>query len=195
MPNMNGGRQTEVRMMRFLLSLLLPLLFGLAVLSPGSANAQTGFDRRGGDYTSFAVRSGDPAGCSARCERDSKCRAWSFSYPRTAAVQAMCWLKNDVPPRAEDKCCSSGVKGAGVIEPRTGPEEYSTDRIGGDYRSYEMAPGAAEAQCRASCEADRRCRAWTYLRPGYGSTTPRCYLKERVTRPRAKPCCVSGVVR
>ncbi|MGN6463211.1 MAG: PAN domain-containing protein, partial [Pseudolabrys sp.] len=122
--------------------LLLAFLLGLAVLAPVlssvPAAAQTGFDRRGGDYTSFALRSGDPAACAARCERDSKCRAWSFSYPRTAAAQAMCWLKNDVPPRVEDKCCSSGVKGAGVIEPRTGPEEYSTDRIGGDYRTYEM---------------------------------------------------------
>ena len=47
--------------------------------------AQTGFDRPGGDYSNFAVRSGDPAACAARCERDGRCRAWSFSYPRTAA--------------------------------------------------------------------------------------------------------------
>jgi hypothetical protein len=180
-------------MMRLLLALLLGFVALLPALSP--AVAQTGFDRRGGDYANFVVRSGDPAVCAARCERDKACRAWSFSYPRTAAVQAMCFLKKEVPPRIEDKCCSSGVKGTGVIEPRTGPEEYSTDRIGGDYRTYEMAPGAAEAQCRASCEADRRCRAWTYLRPGYGSNTARCYLKERVTRPRPRPCCISGVVR
>ncbi len=33
----------------------------------------------------------------------------------------MCWLKNQVPARIEDKCCVSGVRGAGVVEPRTGP--------------------------------------------------------------------------
>ena len=51
------------------------------------ALAQTGFDRPGGDYSNFAVRSGDPAACAARCEREGRCRAWSFSYPRTAATE------------------------------------------------------------------------------------------------------------
>ena len=32
----------------------------------------------------FTVRSGDPAACAARCERERRCRAWSFSYPLTA---------------------------------------------------------------------------------------------------------------
>src|SRR5882672_318881 len=89
----------------------------LAVLA-SPAQAQLGFDRRGGDYTSFAVRGSDPASCAARCERDARCRAWSFSFPRTATVAATCWLKNRVPPRNEDQCCMSGVRGAGVIEPR-----------------------------------------------------------------------------
>jgi len=82
---------------------------GLAVLAlgmfvhAGAAQAQTGFDRRGGDYSNFPIRSGDPALCAARCEREARCRAWSFSYPRTADALAVCWLKNKVPPRTEDK--------------------------------------------------------------------------------------------
>ena len=35
-----------------------------------SAHAQVGFDRRGGDYTNFTVRGGDPAVCALRCERE-----------------------------------------------------------------------------------------------------------------------------
>jgi PAN domain len=180
--------------MRCLVTLLAALIYVAAL---GNAVAQTGFDRRGGDYTSFTVRSGDPAVCAARCDRDNRCRAWSFSYPRTATAQATCWLKNQVPARTEDKCCSSGVKGAGVIEPRTGPEEYSTDRVGGDYRYFDIPTNPSPETCRAACEGDRRCRAWTYVRPGYGSlgAAGRCYLKEKVTRPRTKPCCISGVVR
>ena len=42
---------------------------------------------------------------------------------------AICWLKNQVPPREEDKCCVSGVRGAGVIEPRRGAVEFSIDRL------------------------------------------------------------------
>ena len=57
------------------------LLAGLVMASP--AQAQSGFDRVGGDYLKFEIRTGDPAVCAARCERDSRCRAWSFSYPRT----------------------------------------------------------------------------------------------------------------
>src|SRR2546426_11217508 len=88
-------------------------LFVLGLMLAGPVRAQTGFDRPGGDYFSYAVRSADPAACAARCEREGRCRAWSFSYPRTAAPAAMCWLKSQVTTRVEDACCVSGVKGAG----------------------------------------------------------------------------------
>lgn len=164
-------------------------------LGAGVAQAQTGYDRFGGDYTRFEVRNGDPAVCAARCERDARCRAWSFSYPRTAAGAATCWLKNVVPPRIENKCCVSGVRGAGVIEPRQGAVEFSIDRLGGDYRYIDLPADSTDATCEAACKGENRCRAWTFVRPGYISQAPRCYLKDKITRPRAKPCCISGVVR
>ena len=169
------------------------MLAVLVLASP--AQAQTGFDRRGGDYTSFPVRSGDPALCAARCEREARCLAWSFSYPRSEHANSICWLKSKVPPRIEDKCCVSGVRGAGVVVPRSGPTEFSIDRLGGDYRNFDTATDASGAACKEACEAENRCRAWTYARPGYVATSPRCYLKEKITRPRNKPCCISGVVR
>jgi hypothetical protein len=89
----------------------------------------------------------------------------------------------------------SGVRGAGVIEPRQGALENSIDRFGGDYRFFDTVTDASGAACKAACEGDNHCRAWTYARPGYISVSARCYLKNRLTRPRAKPCCVSGVVR
>ena len=180
--------------MRFPIWLSAALILAVwALIYP--AHAQTGFDRRGGDYTNFPIRNGDPAVCAARCERDPRCRAWSFSYPRTANAIATCWLKSQVPARTEDKCCVSGVRGAGVIEPRKGPIEYSIDRFGGDYRNLEIAADSAGAPCKAACEADNKCRAWTYVRPGYIGASARCYLKDHITRPRSKPCCISGVVR
>ncbi len=165
------------------------------LLAAGPAQAQTGYDRRGGDYLNFQIRNGDPAVCAARCEHDQRCRAWSFSYPRTATVAATCWLKNKVPVRNEDKCCVSGVRGAGVIAPRRGAIEYSIDRLGGDYRNFDTAPDAEGAACKAACDADNRCRAWTYRRAGYGITVPHCYLKDKIKPPRRQPCCISGVVR
>jgi hypothetical protein len=84
-------------MMRAFIALTI-LIAAFCLRSPSSA--QVGFDRRGNDYTSFAVRSGDPAVCAARCDRESRCRAWSFAYP-TAERPATCWLKEPGAARVE----------------------------------------------------------------------------------------------
>jgi hypothetical protein len=169
------------------------LVLALAFATP--ASAQVGFDRYGGDYASFPPRSGDPAVCAARCERDPRCRAWAFSYPQTESANAVCWLKSRVTPRITSSCCVSGVRGAGVIEPRGGQVEFAIDRMGGDYRQFDVQPDPTGRTCQLACEADENCRAWTYLRPGYVGTTAICYLKDRITRPTRRPCCLSGVVR
>jgi PAN domain len=179
--------------MRFLVRVLVG---GLVVVGAvGAARAQLGYDRPGGSYYRFTVRSGDPAACAARCERDARCRAWSFSYPRTKKKRASCWLKKRLPARVRNDCCISGVRGAGVVEPRWGPVEYSIDRRGGDYRVFRTTADPAGARCHAACRADHRCRAWTYARPGYSGRSARCHLKSKIPRPRRKPCCISGVVR
>ena len=115
----------------------------LAVAQP--AWAQVGFDRPGGDYFNFPVRSGDPNICSLRCEREARCRAWAFGYP-TGEGAATCWLKSQVPARVEEPGSVSGVRGAGVIAPRRGPVEFAIDRVGGDYKSFDLTPW-----CSASC--------------------------------------------
>ncbi len=176
------------------------LIVGLAVAAAAVAGiapaaGQSGYDRPGGDYASAAVASGDPAVCASRCERDNRCRSWSFAYPSESGGPAMCWLKREVRPPVKSSCCVSGVRGAGVIEPRLADVEYSIDRVGGDYRSFETAPEPRGKACRQACETDMRCRAWTYRRPGYGTAAARCYLKESIKTPHHKPCCISGVVR
>jgi hypothetical protein len=170
------------------------LISCILLLLSAPSRAQVGFDRPGNDYTSFMIRNGDPAACALRCEREARCRAWSFSYP-TAESGAVCWLKTQVPPRKEEPGSVSGVRGAGVIEPKSGPGEFGIDRIGGDYRNFELPSGQSWPSCKAACEAEGRCRAWTYLRPGYAGPAARCYLKDKVKPPRRKPCCISGVIR
>ncbi|MBV8792240.1 MAG: PAN domain-containing protein [Pseudolabrys sp.] len=175
--------------------LLIGAMIVAIVAAVTPASAQIGFDRPGGDSTNFQVRTGDPAACAARCERESRCRAWSFSYPGPNRPDPVCWLKNQVTPRKEDNCCVSGVRGAGVVEPRTGAIEFSIDRPGGDYKSLDVKTDPEGASCKAECDGDNKCRAWTYVRPGYISAGARCYLKSEIKRPRHKPCCISGVVR
>jgi hypothetical protein len=166
-----------------------------AALIPRPALAQANFDRPGGDYQSSLVPSGDPADCALICERDRRCRAWSFNYPTDVAGGAVCWLKNNVPARVQDNCCVSGVRGAGVVEPRNGAVETSIDRFGGDFRSFELKSGEGDEDCKAACTADNRCRAWTYARPGYAGKDAHCFLKREIKPPRRKAGFISGVVR
>ena len=169
-------------------------IFAACVLGVAPAYTQSGYDRPGGDYSNASVPNGDPAVCAARCERDNRCRAWSFSYPPASGGTAQCWLKKEVVPAVEASCCVSGVRGAGVIEPH-GTIEYSIDRFGGDYRSFETPPDPKGKACADACQGENRCRAWTYRRPGYSVTAAHCYLKDAIKPPRRRPCCISGVVR
>ncbi|MGC1355253.1 MAG: PAN domain-containing protein [Xanthobacteraceae bacterium] len=165
------------------------------VLTAGSAAAQSGYDRPGGDFTNGPVPSGDPAVCAARCEREKNCRSWTFSYPSASGEPAMCWLKREVKRTIPSPCCVSGVRGAALIEPHIGGLEFSIERAGGDYRSFDIQPDPHGKACAAACQADNHCRAWTYRRPGYGSNTAHCFLKETIKPPNHRPCCISGVVR
>src|ERR1700710_2980322 len=174
---------------------LVTIIMGAAVPSVQPALAQANFDRPGGDYTSAPVPSGDPADCALACERDRRCRAWSFNYPTDAAGGAVCWLKSNGPARTQSNCCVSGVRGAGVVEQRTGQVESSIDRFGGDYRNFDLEGREGDEACKAACTADNKCRAWTYARRGYVGKAAHCYLKKDIKPPRRKPGFTSGVVR
>jgi hypothetical protein len=179
--------------LRAALLILMTVVF--AVATPASGFAQTNFDRPGGDYTHSEITSGDPAVCALTCERDRRCRSWSFNYPTANRDSAVCWLKNSVPKRVESPCCVSGVRGAGVVELRNRKLEIATDRFGGDYRSMTVDADSEGNNCKVACEADNKCRAWTYARPGYAGKDARCYLKDQIKPPRRKPGFISGVVR
>jgi PAN domain-containing protein len=174
---------------------LVALAFLAAATAARPAQAQTNFDRPGGDYQSSPVTSGDPADCALVCEHDRRCRAWSFNYPTDIVGGAVCWLKSNVPARVQDNCCVSGVRGAGVVEPRDRTIETSIDRAGGDYRNFELPSGDGNDACKAACVGDNKCRAWTYARPGYAGKDARCFLKKEIKPPRRKAGFMSGVVR
>jgi hypothetical protein len=182
-------------MMRQLIVGFAALVSAVAATGIASALAQSGYDRPGGDFANATVVNGDPAVCASRCERESRCRAWSFSYPTASGAPAMCWLKREVVPRVPATCCVSGVRGAGVVEPRNGAVETSIDRFGGDYRSFGLKSGEGDEACKTACTDDNKCRAWTYARPGYVGKEAHCFLKKEIKPPRRKPGFISGVVR
>ncbi|HMM91782.1 PAN domain-containing protein [Bradyrhizobium sp.] len=180
---------------RLLRACVVALAFLAAAIGARPALAQANFDRPGGDYLSAPVTSGDPAECALVCERDRRCRAWSFTYPTDLANRAVCWLKSNVPARVQSDCCVSGIRGAGVVERRNEAVETSIDRFGGDYKSFDVARGDGEEACKAACSADNKCRAWTYARPGYAGKEAHCFLKKEIKPPHRKAGFTSGVVR
>jgi hypothetical protein len=179
----------------FMASVAACVMVLAAMLALAPARAQTAFDRPGGDYFNTPVTSGDPEDCALLCERDRRCHAWSFAYPEVDGRSAVCWLKNTVPPRVPESCCISGVRGAGVLEPRNEGVENSIDRPGGDLRNFEIKAGEGNEACKAACTADNKCRAFTYARPGYAGREARCFLKKEIKPPRRKAGFTSGVVR
>ena len=180
---------------RLLRACMVTLAFLAAAISARPALAQANFDRPGSDYVSAPVVSGDPADCALVCERDRRCRAWSFNYPTDITSGAVCWLKSSVPARVQNDCCVSGVRGAGVVEPRNGAVETSIDRFGGDYKNFDLKSSEGDDACKAACAADKQCRAWTYARPGYAGKEAQCFLKKDIKPPRRKAGFTSGVVR
>jgi hypothetical protein len=181
---------------RLLRACVVVLALLAAAGSARPALAQANFDRPGGDYLSAPVTSGDPAECALVCERDRRCRAWTFNYPTDLVKGAVCWLKSNVPARVQSDCCVSGVRGAGVVERRNDAIETSIDRFGGDYKSFDLkSSDGGDDACKAACAADNKCRAWTYARPGYAGKEAHCFLKKDIKPPRRKAGYTSGVVR
>ena len=67
-------------------------------------------NRNGSDIQNMDLPAPDPALCSAECDRNEQCRAWTYVKPGIQGENARCWLKNPVPEATPDDCCTSGVK-------------------------------------------------------------------------------------
>jgi hypothetical protein len=70
--------------------------------------------------------------------------------------------------------------------------EPETNRLGKDYSSFDLAKPDPEL-CREACEKDDRCKAFTYVAPGWQGPSARCWLKDPVPEPSKHACCVSGL--
>lgn len=70
--------------------------------------------------------------------------------------------------------------------------EQNTDRPGSDFASQALQSPDPES-CRAACDNDAKCSAYTYVKPGVQGSLAQCYLKDSVPAARQNDCCVSGV--
>ena len=67
-------------------------------------------NRLGQDYASFELEAPDPQLCQTACEKDVKCRAFTYVKPGYQGPPARCWLKHTIPQGSPHDCCVSGAK-------------------------------------------------------------------------------------
>jgi hypothetical protein len=77
--------------------------------APQAGDLEQSVNRPGGDYRSFPVPSANPGDCRAACNAETVCRSFTFVKPGAQGPQAVCWLKNTVPPGHPDNNCVSGL--------------------------------------------------------------------------------------
>lgn len=169
---------------------LLAIFLALAGVTFASAEPmEYGWNRPGGDYAHFPLTVPLPGQCRAACAGDATCKSWTFVKPGIQGPLAQCWLKSVVKPKVADSCCVSGAKPV----PAGGAIESNTDRPGSDYTSVTLPAGSKAKACRALCNADAACKAWTYVKAGIQATNPRCWLKDSIPPKVSSSCCSSGV--
>jgi hypothetical protein len=91
----------------------------LLMLAAGAL--EVGIDRPGMDYQNFDLPAPDPAPCRAACEKDGRCRAFTYVKPGIQGPNARCWLKTAIPEPRPNACCISGIKDGSVAEPLAPP--------------------------------------------------------------------------
>ncbi len=68
-----------------------------------------GVDMPGNDYHNQPIN-GTAVDCQTLCARDGNCLSWTWVKPGVQGAQAMCWLKNAVPPSRPNPNTTSGIK-------------------------------------------------------------------------------------
>jgi uncharacterized membrane protein len=175
--------------------MIVAAVMGAALaISCGSAMAdqfhEPNTDRAGADYRNFDIPRPTggfltaEASCQSSCEKDGNCKAWTFVKANPAGDSGRCWLKNAIPGKRSDGCCTSGVPARTL--------EANVDRPGRDYKDFDLAAADPNA-CQAECQKDGQCQAWTYVKPGVQGASARCWLKSGVADAQTSNCCTSGI--
>jgi hypothetical protein len=161
----------------------------------------------GGDFRSIDMATSDPTACKNACDRDSRCLAWTLVKPESPGGMGYCWLKDSIPEAIREDCCISGLKGAGgavsgtsgkrgtataATKPAPPAWKVNTNLPGGDFVSIDMRTSDPRA-CKAACDKESRCRAWTLVKPEEPGGMGYCWLKDSVPEEIREDCCISGV--
>jgi hypothetical protein len=84
----------------------------------------------------------------------------------------------------------AGLPVEGTAQSRFFTIEQNFNRPGHDLR---IAPAIGAADCSFACQAEQKCRVFTFVRPGRHDPFGRCFLKYAVPKAVRDNCCTSGV--
>ncbi len=88
---------------------LVPVYLPKVNAPPSGFNYIQSKDLPGQDYNKFMMK-GDYGECARACDKDPKCRAFTWVKPGVKGVDAACCLKSGVPVATQDPNCISGVR-------------------------------------------------------------------------------------
>ena len=194
----NSNRLKASRMWggRLLVACLGTLVLLAAMTASRPAQAQANFDRPGGDYQSAPVPSGDPADCALVCERDRRCRAWSFNYP-TDISQWRGLLAEEQRAGAHRRmtaaspACAAPAWSSRAMA-RSKPRSTARAAI---TAALSSSAASATRPARQPAPPTTNAAPGPMRAPGYVGREAHCFLKKEIKPPRRKPGFTSGVVR
>jgi hypothetical protein len=65
--------------------------------------------------------------CLQACEKDDRCKAWTYVQPGLQGPAARCWLKSVIPNERVSSCCISGYKKETVAKPHEPEQPVGAD--------------------------------------------------------------------
>lgn len=137
-----------------------------------------------------------PIDCHNFCTANSECRAWNYLKPKKKEP-ASCTLLKAITDATDNKEYATGVVFYDV--------KFNVT-LAGDKDTVIFIPRAEDETwrwkaCKALCDADGKCKSWTYVRwvksdPAKDSDAyPRCRLNTTTTIPaeKADDCCIAAL--
>ena len=128
-------------------------------------------------------RYGEATNCDYRCTGDGGEICGGYN------ANSVYWTgdRKPLPPRPPAPPPPPGGSDCGPADPQIA---YNTNRVGGDYKRFDVTSKSCPQQCAKACVSDKRCKSWSFVRTGNPGV--RCFLKDSDPAPGADPCCDSG---
>jgi len=156
---------------------------------------------KGRDLNKFFMRSSDMT--IEKCI--NACKKRGFKY---AGVQYYSWCfcdnnygKYGPSNNCHTKCVGNNNQICGgewansiysTTKSNTNNIEFNIDRPGSDYKSFDLKINNF-LLCKDACENDKKCKAWTYVKPGIQGPNAKCWLKNSIPTPYHNPNTISGI--